>query len=77
MLTMNINTHLITANIYLVMLFISLAIIFATLDNENKRVASLKALMTRLFTTRTTRLAFIMFWWWVGIHFLFATIHHR
>lgn len=70
-----LSSHQITTGLYLLMLFLGVALWFATSDNENPRLASLSSLLRQVLRVRATRVGVTLFWWWVGLHFLFAQIH--
>ena len=39
------------------------------------KVASVSQMIERIMHKRTTRIAIMMAWWWVGFHFLVNVVH--
>ncbi|MEN9698067.1 MAG: hypothetical protein RL448_22 [Actinomycetota bacterium] len=39
-----------------------------------KRLSPLGYLVTKLMADRSTRIALVAFWWWVGYHFLYSNL---
>jgi len=59
---------------YLTLLLIGIVIWVAT-RGEDGRFASLREVFSRVLHYRGTRLGLLMFWWWIGWHFLVTVIH--
>ena len=58
---------------YLVIALIALASNFYA-HRHPRKLMPLGALITKLMSDRSTRLALFAFWWWVGYHFLYAPL---
>lgn len=51
----------------------TLLVVIAILgERDRDRFASLGDLLDRVMATRTARIAIVVFWWWLGWHFLVA-----
>jgi hypothetical protein len=74
---MNLTTHQVTVGLYLLMVFLAVVLWFATSDNHNSKVASVANLLRHVLRSRATRIGVTLFWWWLGVHFLFSHIHGR
>lgn len=59
---------------YLVFLFLGVAFWFITRDDKHKSIASFGEMMRGILHNRATRLGLIIFWWWLGWHFLVSVV---
>ena len=62
---------------YLVFLFVGFAIWFATRDNQHPKMASFGQMLRGIMRNRGTRLGLIIFWWWLGWHFIVPILHTK
>ena len=69
------NTHQLTIAGYLVVLALGFTLWFATREGDDKRLNSLHVMFQHLMRYRGTRLGMIIFWWWLGWHFLVSVVH--
>lgn len=58
---------------YLVILLIGLVLWVIT--RKSDKFASLSEVFRRVMHYRGTRLGLLMFWWWLGWHFLVSVVH--
>jgi hypothetical protein len=72
-----VNTHALTVGGYLVILAIGFVLWFITRKNDGKHLTDLSSLLKHLLQFRGTRLGMIMFWWWLGWHFLVSVINRH
>lgn len=74
---MNLNestTFAITVGGYLSFVLFGLVLWLAS-RRTNSRVASVGQMIDRIMHHRTTRVAIMIAWWWVGFHFLVNVVH--
>lgn len=71
------NTHQLTIAGYLVLLSIGFVLWFATRHNTGSRLTNLGTMFQHLLRYRGTRLGLIIFWWWLGWHFLVSVVHYK
>ena len=62
---------------YLVFLFIGFALWVATRDNAHPKMASFGQMLRGIMRNRGTRLGLLIFWWWLGWHFLIPILHTK
>jgi hypothetical protein len=56
--------------------FVLFGVIFWLITRRNNsKVASVGQMIERIMHKRTTRIAIMMAWWWVGFHFLVNVVH--
>jgi len=70
------TTHQLTIAGYLALLCVGFVLWFATRSGQGKHVTSLSAMFEHLLRYRGTRLGLIIFWWWLGWHFLVTVVHY-
>jgi hypothetical protein len=58
---------------YLTLLALGLFLYFSTRKPGGK-IAPMTALVERVMHHRTTRIAIVLAWWWVGWHFMVNTV---
>ena len=63
--------HLITLGVYVICLAAAVALTLWSRRHPDE-VTPPGALLDALFASRAARIAIILFWWWIGWHFLFA-----
>lgn len=67
-------TYAITVAGYLT--FVIFGIVFwLTTRRKDSKVASVGQMIDRIMHHRTTRVAIMIAWWWVGFHFLVNVVH--
>jgi uncharacterized membrane protein (DUF106 family) len=66
-------TYWLTVGGYLGLLLIGVILWLATRGGEGK-FASLSEMFRRIMHYRGTRLGLLMFWWWLGWHFLVSVV---
>jgi hypothetical protein len=71
-----VTTHAITVGGYLVLLAIGFVLWFTTRTDAHPRLTSLSKMFEHLLRYRGTRLGLIIFWWWLGWHFLVNVVHY-
>jgi hypothetical protein len=69
------NTHQLTVAGYLLILSAGFVFWFATRKGTARRFTDLNTSFKHLLRYRGTRLGMIIFWWWLGWHFLVTVIH--
>ena len=62
---------------YLTILAVGFIVWFANRDGKNKRFTTLGSMFRRILRYRGTRLGLILFWWWLGWHFLVSVVHYK
>jgi len=71
------TTHGYTIAGYLTLLALAFIIWFATRDGRHKRFTSLGRMFRGILSYRGTRMGLIIFWWWLGWHFLVSVVHYK
>lgn len=67
-------TFAITVGGYLSLVLFGI-VLWLTSRRTNSRVASVGQMIDRIMHHRTTRVAIMIAWWWVGFHFLVNVVH--
>lgn len=71
------NTHALTVAGYLAILAVGFVLWFATRNGRGSKLTSLDTMFKHLLRYRGTRIGLILFWWWLGWHFLVSVVHYK